>query len=81
GDANLDPSGRDGRGQIMAMLLSHPLLQDPLMGLATVDWPQTGPLRVDYVLPSSDWQVTDAGVMPINLGASRHALVWVDVTR
>ena len=81
GDANLDPNGGDGRGQIMATLLSHPMLQDPLPNLSTVAWQQTGPLRVDYVLPSSDWQVTDAGVRPINPGASRHALVWVDVTR
>ncbi|MFC6635974.1 endonuclease/exonuclease/phosphatase family protein [Sulfitobacter sediminilitoris] len=81
GDANLDPQGGDGRGQIMATLLSHPMLQDPLPDLETVMWQQTGPLRVDYVLPSSDWKVIDAGVMPINPAASRHALVWVDVTR
>jgi hypothetical protein len=65
----------------MAELLSHPRLQDPLANFATVMWQQTVPLRVDYVLPSSDWKVIDAGVMPINPAASRHALVWVDVTR
>ncbi|PPB82416.1 endonuclease/exonuclease/phosphatase family protein [Albidovulum inexpectatum] len=59
--------------------------------LDTVDWPDdTGPgnLRVDYVLPSSDLTIRDAGVFwpdPEQPGhraaqdASRHRLVWVDV--
>ena len=63
--------------------------------LDTADWrDEKGPgnLRVDYVLPSRDWQVLDAGVFwpasddPLReiLGegdarASRHALVWVDL--
>ncbi|MEL7106002.1 MAG: endonuclease/exonuclease/phosphatase family protein [Pseudomonadota bacterium] len=66
--------------------------------LDTADWRDDGPndpgnLRVDYVLPSSDWQVVDAGVFwpapddPLArlLGepgaASRHWLVWVDIDR
>ena len=63
-------------------------LGDP--ALDTVDWPddpgQPGNLRVDYVLPSSDWRVLDAGVWWQAEGedaltaakASRHRLVWVD---
>ncbi|MBI6628668.1 endonuclease/exonuclease/phosphatase family protein [Pontibaca salina] len=56
--------------------------------LDTVDWPKVGRLRVDYVLPSSDWRVRDAGVFwpapgepghDIALAASRHRLVWVDL--
>ncbi|MEY8840610.1 endonuclease/exonuclease/phosphatase family protein [Cribrihabitans sp. XS_ASV171] len=56
--------------------------------LDTVDWDGVGRLRVDYVLPSRDWTVTDAGVYwpapespghAAALGASRHRLVWVDV--
>ncbi|MEO9823383.1 MAG: endonuclease/exonuclease/phosphatase family protein [Paracoccaceae bacterium] len=61
-----------------------------LAKLDTVDWPTEGPgnLRVDYVLPSSDLQVTDAGVFwptPDQLlgdevvAASRHRMVWVDI--
>ena len=57
----------------------------------TADWPdgpgEPGNLRVDYVLPSSEWRVTDAGVWWPETGpaaelaaaASRHRLVWVDV--
>lgn len=81
GDANLDPERGDGRGTAMRQLLSHPALQDPLPGVPTVTFEQTGPLRVDYVLPSADWTVTDAQIQPINPNASRHALVWVDLAR
>ncbi|UOA30600.1 hypothetical protein DSM110093_00353 [Sulfitobacter sp. DSM 110093] len=82
GDANLDPKRGDGRGDAIAALLSHPALQDPLSGQSTVNWSQTGPMRVDYILPSRDWQVADAGLIwPKGDAASRHALVWVDLTR
>ena len=56
--------------------------------LDTVDWPRVGRLRVDYVLPSSDWRVVASGVLwppPGDarqedvLTASRHRLVWVDL--
>lgn len=58
--------------------------------LDTVDWPAPGPgrLRVDYILPSIDWQVAASGVFwpepgteghDAALGASRHRLVWVDL--
>lgn len=61
-------------------------------GLDTVDWPgpKPGNLRVDYVLPSADWQVAGAGVFwpapgmsghDIAVAASRHRLVWVDLVR
>ncbi len=57
----------------------------------TADWrdePGPGNLRVDYVLPSADLQVTDAGIWWPAPGApgagaaeaaSRHRLVWVDI--
>lgn len=56
----------------------------------TVDWddPVPGNLRVDYVLPSASWQVVQSGVYwpdgvagEIAATASRHRLVWVDLTR
>lgn len=66
---------------------------DPAMD--TADWRDVdgpGNLRVDYVLPSADLQVLDAGVFwpasddPMHqilyadgIPASRHALVWVDI--
>lgn len=79
GDANLDPKRGDGLRTAMITLLSDPALQDPLPNRPTVSFAQTGPLRVDYVLPSADWTITDAAVMPPNLDASRHSLVWVDL--
>ncbi|WP_134726263.1 endonuclease/exonuclease/phosphatase family protein [Paracoccus luteus] len=59
--------------------------------LDTADWADAdgpGNLRVDYVLPSPDLTVTDAGVLwpapgqPLAdtvAAASRHRLVWVDL--
>jgi hypothetical protein len=57
--------------------------------MATVDWPAVGALRVDYVLPSRDMVPRAAGVFwpaagavghDIAIAASRHRLVWVDVS-
>nr|WP_276153720.1 MULTISPECIES: endonuclease/exonuclease/phosphatase family protein [unclassified Sulfitobacter] len=81
GDANLDPNAGDGLGRAMTNLLADPRLQDPLPDQPTVTFAQTGPLRVDYVLPSADWRVTAAQVTPPTPTASRHSLVWVDLTR
>ncbi|MGJ8626313.1 MAG: endonuclease/exonuclease/phosphatase family protein [Sulfitobacter sp.] len=78
-DANLDPDRGDGRSEAIQALLNHPTLQDPLAGTTTVEWAETGEMRVDYVLPSRDWTVLDAGITPENLTASRHRLVWVDL--
>jgi len=52
--------------------------------LDTADWLDgpgaPGNLRVDYVLPSSDWQAVDAGTLwPADGSGLRHALVWVDL--
>lgn len=81
GDANLDPDRGDGRSIAIQQLLADPAIQDPLSGTSTVNWPQTGQMRVDYVLPSQDWVVVDAQVTPQDPKASRHRLVWVEVTR
>ncbi len=94
GDANLDPNHSDGRRATIANLLSDPRLQDPQPkspagDSATVHWKAVGELRVDYVLPSADLKVVDAGVFWPAPGdakrdsaerASRHRLVWVDVS-
>ncbi len=99
GGANLDPMDSDGRRIAIQTLLADPRFQDPVPrknGAAasardasdTVDWPKVGQLRVDYVLPSADWHVANAGVFwPASgaqghkdaLAASRHRLVWVDL--
>jgi endonuclease/exonuclease/phosphatase family metal-dependent hydrolase len=81
GDANLDPKRGDGIGRAMTHLLNDPRLQDPLPDQPTVTFSQTGPMRVDYVLPSADWRVTAATVTPAEPDTSRHSLVWVDLTR
>ncbi len=81
GDANLDPSGGEGRSIAMQRLLAHEILQDPLPTSTTVEWDETGKKRVDYVLPSRDWVVKDAQITAQNPTASRHQLVWIDVTK
>lgn len=56
--------------------------------LDTVDWEGPGRMRVDYILPSADLTIEDAGVFwpdadtpehAMALQASRHRLVWVDL--
>ncbi len=95
GGANLDPQKGEGRREAILGLLTDPRLQDPLAAAGpTVDWrePTPGDLRVDYVLPSADLKVSDAGVFwpkPGETGheqlsvkdikASRHHMVWVDI--
>lgn len=81
GDANADPDKGDGRPEAISGLISDPRVQDPLPFQPTVEWSATGPMRVDYVLPSADWRVVDAAVLPPNPDASRHRLVWVDLAR
>ena len=86
GNANLDPAAGDGDRAAMAAFLTHPLLQDPLPGQPTADWTDRGigMLRVSYVLPSRNWQVTDAAVASWDeggLAGGVHHLVWVDIRR
>ena len=61
---------------------------DPALDTADWDEPSPGNLRVDYVLPSADWQVAASGVYwPTSQdpaaadveAASRHRVVWVDL--
>ncbi|MEX0308265.1 MAG: endonuclease/exonuclease/phosphatase family protein [Ruegeria sp.] len=91
GDANLDPSEGEGRKAAITDLLADPLLQDPMPvdtagSTSTVSWKGVGEMRVDYVLPSADWRVRDAGIYwpetnarDTAAQASRHRLVWVDL--
>ncbi|WP_170405940.1 endonuclease/exonuclease/phosphatase family protein [Ruegeria arenilitoris] len=94
GDANLDPEQGEGRKEAIQALLADPRLQDPRPAdvsgaLNTVEWKAVGEMRVDYVLPSAGLHVTGSGVFwpepdsPERAAAeqaSRHRLVWVDVT-
>lgn len=98
GDANLDPYGGDGQRQAIRQLLLHPRLQDPLPKTpwgdqATALWKSDpGPLRVDYVLPSTELAVAASGLTGTGDGSGLgarlaeaglhspiHRLVWVDV--
>ena len=87
--ADLEPKGAGGElARDGGVNLYHK--GDPAQD--TVDWDDSsgrpGNLRVDYVLPSSNLQVRDAGVFwpapEASMGgevqrASRHRLVWVDI--
>ena len=88
GGANLDPDRGDGRRSAITALLTDPRLQDPRpssveAGQNTVEWQRAGRMRVDYLLPSSDLDIVDAGVhWPSDHSgtlASRHRLVWIDI--
>ena len=91
GGANLDPFRGQGHRNAIQGLLSHVRIQDPVpkdnsakASPATVEWERVGPMRVDYVLPSSGLTVLSSGVLwPLKSAerrtASRHRLVWVDM--
>ncbi len=94
GDANLDPEGGECHRDEIQKLLADPRLQDPIPRNSegdtnTVRWKGVGELRVDYVLPSSDltvagsgmfWPPEDSALRKTAERASRHRLVWVDLT-
>ena len=107
GDLNADPDKGDGDRATMRALLDHPRVQDPAPAspgaaalgapMDTADWPERngpGNLRVDYVLPSRDLEITGSGVFwpkaddPLHRlvaikgrkrASSDHRLVWVDI--
>ncbi len=84
-DLNADPERGDNLKHALRALLAHPRLQDPL-NQPTVDWPTTGKMRVDYVLPDARLTVGSAGVVwpedkaALDAAASRHRLVWADIS-
>jgi len=83
GDANNDPDRGEGHNDAITRLLHHPRLQDVTpsdeAGQHSVIWDSTGPMRVDYVLPSAGLSVVGSGILRSN--GSRHGLIWVDIRR
>lgn len=83
GTGNLDPLRGEGRRAAITALLDDPRLVDPWPehpATARFGSPGPGDLRVDYILPSADWQVAARGMLwPERAG--RHALLWVDLQR
>ena len=92
GNANQDPNGGEGIKHAITSLLRHPNLQDPGPQRPTVDWPDPTPgdLRVSYILPAQGWHVAESGIdwpqaatpeSAAAITASRHRLIWADLTR
>ena len=84
GDANNDPTRGEGHKDALRELLHDPHLQSPEPRDAeghshTAIWPQTGPMRVDYILPSAELKITASGILRSE--GSRHGLIWVDISR
>lgn len=79
GNFNLDPGRGEGLREAVRYMLGHPKLTDPLPGQPTAMWEDPGHLRVSYVLPSTDFTVVEAGLMPEVPDLGAHRLVWVDV--
>lgn len=80
GTANTDPARGAGKPEAITALLAHPRLQNPFDDAPTADFPEPRPgdLRVDYLLPSTDWRVLGHGLVSAP-EASRHSLLWVDI--
>lgn len=77
-NTNLDPERGEGARDAMALFLANPQLQDPLAGQVTAHWDRPGPMRVSYVLPSSDFEVLSATVWPV-LADHDRSLITVDL--
>lgn len=89
GDLNNDPERGDGRHTAIRALLDHPEVSRTGETGPTATWKETGPLRVDYALPSRGLKPKDPGVLSPEahpelreaiLAASDHWLVYIDVT-
>jgi hypothetical protein len=81
GTANTDPIRGKGRPNAINALIAHKAIQNPFDESPTADFndPLPGDLRVDYLLPSATWPVTGHGLISAP-DASRHSLMWIDVT-
>lgn len=103
GISNRDPVDGDGHDRAVRSLLAHPLLRDPQprgtherntaeqrgdAALDTAHFDRTGGLRAALLLPSSELEIQESGVLwpneddplwPVLQAASRHFPVWTDV--
>lgn len=81
GTPNTDPERGSGRPEAIKALLASPRVQNPFDSTPTADFkdPLPGDLRVDYLLPSSELQVLGHGMVS-DTKASRHSLLWADIT-
>ncbi|MEP3442390.1 MAG: endonuclease/exonuclease/phosphatase family protein [Sulfitobacter sp.] len=81
GTANTDPERGSGRPEAINALLADPRFQNPFDSSPTADFdePLPGDLRVDYLLPSAGLRVIAHG-RATDIDASRHSLLWVDIT-
>lgn len=81
GTVNTDPIRGSGRADAINALLASRHLQNPFDTSPTADFkePLPGDLRVDYLLPSAQIEVTAHGLRADKV-ASRHSLLWVDIT-
>tara|TARA_R110002020_G_scaffold327121_1_gene542740 strand:- start:17950 stop:18957 length:1008 start_codon:yes stop_codon:yes gene_type:complete len=82
GTANVDPKRGSGMRGAIQGLLAHPELQNPFDDTPTAILSDKMPdgLQVDYLLPSTQWRVLDHGIITVP-AASRHSLLWVDISR
>lgn len=82
GDLNNDPTLGEGLKPPLHALLNDPRLADAAAPFPTADWRDLGlpPMRVSYILPQRTLTVTARGHIPPPVGASRHRLIWADLT-
>lgn len=77
-NTNLDPDRGDGYREAMAAFLAEAGFADPVPGQPTAHWERPFPMRVSYLLPSSDLGVIAAQVWPV-LPDHRHSLITIDI--
>jgi hypothetical protein len=82
GDLNNDPDLGEGLKAPLHALLNDPRLADAAAPFPTADWRDLGllPMRVSYILPQRALTVSAHGQIAPPAGASRHSLIWADLT-
>lgn len=82
GDLNNDPDLGEGLKTPLHALQNDLRITDAAAPLPTADWRDLGlpQMRVSYILPQRTLTVTARGHIPPPAGASRHSLIWADLT-
>ena len=78
---NVDPHFGEGHPEPIKTLLANPRIHQGTPTTPTAHWPKYNlpPMRVDYILPSCDFEIIDHG--QVEMPDAAHKLIWLDIQR